>query len=1229
MPGMLDGLTLPPLASQGDGVSPVPPGPPPQPIPGDSSPDQDSPDLPPDPGLMSRIGGFLSLPGYAARNALMGNFTGAGRNLVDFAGDIPSAVPGVGGFIPSLSTQQDKPSTADVIGGMSPGPIRGLTNFVGDTLTDPLSYIPGSVVTKGLGAAGNAIGAGMSGLDKIAPDAASALRSAYYGTKSTLGYLTPETAEGRLALQRAQAAKQSAANAADQANLALPGGTDESIRNEAGQILENYTKDPSGAYQEIVPGSQVPNAQRQLGETLAARNEPPPLSAAEPPGPGTYELQRRVELPQVPPQDQALGVQGVAGATPGIADAAQRTLESYANKGFAPAATQAPSAVDRMLGATKGVVRDPIDYPHEAFTPEGMAPEDLGQITKGKPTPINELQDVPAGEMQFPTKVTYPEMGVTGQQVGKNSVPLNEAAMPATKVEQQAGAKIASTDPFTGAPTFKNVTPAERVPVSPNNIDSVNALQGGKAAEVAQMAAKDAPPSAQTMVTKEQQMALIDERLQARVAAGAMTQDRANVVRAYLDGYVDLTRNLWKDGVKKGIFKNPMGEDVERYAPVDYSPRKYLDSVSPQERAMLDSDERFQQNFFGNVPSAIKGRTVGHGKDLVDFLNSDAAKGVQMETDAGMNMARRAQQQGSLSGQASLAKDLLKGDFGAGAKYESLASEGTRKAVNDIIDTMEKQYPEQAKLMRYAFNGMGPRNAVMQALNTMAAPFKRSAVYGILIPQAGHITRNILSHPFQYGFQGHGTLAVNQALRTPATIWHAMKIGLHKSFGWDMPYDALEQKMNVVDAAIRNSKGSDLNAIAGLRAQGDEASAQALKWGVGQGFVSQEVMLDKLGKQSWTRRAMSAIGVGKRMQNHVMNMMDAPEEAFRGEEQYARFGAFHDNYAKYTKQGMAPDVAGQKAAKDVSDSLYDYNAYTPGNRTLRTLIPFAAFQTNAIRQTTGAMLRNPWLATAVGQATQQDPNAPKYPYMEGKTNIPLGLDEKGNPSYISQIGLPMEAMQTIPNPSAGLRDFGRQIESGIVGSSNPLLKTAYSTISGRDSYFGTPFGSYSNIPGFGNQGALGRAFNEAESTGLIQPFTSPLTQFQHLTDERHDLGTRLLNSLTGANIVSVDPQRAEQQALSNALATDPAISQYIRFQAAPGDTAGANLIKRMSQANAKAAEEKKASVANAKKPDTEGSPSPAKPINQQFPKRPLAQATKSKKELEKTQSSPAGALPLQ
>ena len=282
MPGMLDGLALPPLGSVSSTFSP----PPPAPIAGDPSQDQQPPDLPPDPGLMSRIGGFLSQPGYAVRNVLQGNFTGAGRNLVDFAGDIPSAIPGVGQFIPSLSTQADKPSTSDVLGGMSPGPIRGLTNFVGDTLTDPLSYIPGSWVSKGLGVAGAGIGTGMSALDKVAPEASQLIRSGYYGAKGALGYLASKVPGTQAALDAGKSVGLTEGEASATALPQIPHIADPVLGPLAHDLTNNIYHDADGVAREIMPSvapateAAMPEVAEDAAAAIAGKAPEPGLGEA-------------------------------------------------------------------------------------------------------------------------------------------------------------------------------------------------------------------------------------------------------------------------------------------------------------------------------------------------------------------------------------------------------------------------------------------------------------------------------------------------------------------------------------------------------------------------------------------------------------------------------------------------------------------------------------------------------------------------------------------------------------------------------------------------------------------------------------------------------------------------------------------------------------------------------------------------------------------------------------
>jgi hypothetical protein len=1072
------GLTLPQLPTfpgygqVNSAVSPLPTDPNAAPVPPGGDLSQD---LPPDPGLMSRFGNFVSLPGYAARNLMMGEPGAAGRNLTDFLGDIPSAIPGVGGFIPTLSTQADKPSFSDVTGGMDPSFGRSALNFFGDALTDPVSAIPGSWVGKGLGAIGKGIGAGMSVLDQVAPKTSEMLRGGYYAAKGTMGWLGSKVPETQTALDTSKQVGLTEGEAAAQAVPQIPNIADPELAQLAHGVTNNVYPGADGQWREILP------------------------SAAKP-----------------------------------------------AEDAAAPVADGAGEAAD-ALGATDTAPKEPLPIPEAepAIAPGPVQSASLDFF----PPPKTDLQ-----------------------------------------IAQEASA-------------------------------------------TAEKAAADGveEPLPQTFVTKPQQMALHDARLQSLVDKGIITSDQQGKLHDLLDGQTDFAQALWKNEVERKVMTDPVdltGAGAGKPAnpdlfPVDYSPRKYVNALTPEEKASLGAIEMTPKGVGSGGEAMTAARSVGHGQEYADYLNKAKEAGITPNTDLASNWAARAAAHGNATAKATLAQSIL------ADKFTSLADRATNGAMQEAMVSMAKVDPEGAILLKNQFFGMGPRHPAMQVLNNLAAPFKKSAVYGLGFPQVGHIVRNILSHPFQYGFQGHIRLAINQALRTPATMWHALQIGVHKTFGFQLPYDKISGMIKARDAAMAQSGGSALKAAQILRDQGMPDVALALEHGVGQGFVSQEVLQDQLGKSGWGRRLMSGIGVGKPIQDRLINQMNVPEEVFRGEEQYARFGGFMDQLQHYrdtaAKAGTSDFDAAAKAAKDVRDSLYDYTPQTPGNRTLRTIIPFAAFQTNAIRQTAGAFARWPALATAVGGAMQRDPNDPKYPYMEGKANVPLGLDEKGNPQYISQIGLPMEAINTIPNPSAGLRNFGDLTESNVIGSMNPILKTAYEIVSGHDPYFKTPMGSYDKVPLLGHAGAFGQAYNTLEGTGLIQPLTSPLTQLQHLTDDRHDVATRLLNTFTGANVVSVDPKIAEQQVLQKALSLDPNVTQYIRFQPTNGDTQAKGLINQMNSARKAVAQEKKA-------PDTQkaGAPeSPPKQPNQRFPARPLASASKQKAAAASPQSAPAGALPLQ
>lgn len=182
--------------------------------------------------------------------------------------------------------------------------------------------------------------------------------------------------------------------------------------------------------------------------------------------------------------------------------------------------------------------------------------------------------------------------------------------------------------------------------------------------------------------------------------------------------------------------------------------------------------------------------------------------------------------------------------------------------------------------------------------------------------------------------------------------------------------------------------------------------------------------------------------------------------------------------------------------------------------------------------------------------------------MEGKLNIGIGKDDAGNSQYASGFGLPFESLNQIPG---SFRDLKRN----VIGSSNPVLKSLWAATSGEDPYFETPYGSYDKLPGYGEAGDVGRAYNMAAGTGLIQPLDSPLRFLDQLLDERRGAGTKALDLLTGAKVVNVDPDLALQQQLQEALKENPDVRQYRGYYADEGDDATQALIRAYQDAKAR------------------------------------------------------------
>lgn len=460
--------------------------------------------------------------------------------------------------------------------------------------------------------------------------------------------------------------------------------------------------------------------------------------------------------------------------------------------------------------------------------------------------------------------------------------------------------------------------------------------------------------------------------------------------------------------------------------------------------------------------------------------------------------------------------DMLGGGAGTSvdevlAKNFVYADEGSRALATRIITELGRSDPESAKVLLDLFRGMPGRSAPMELLAKGNRLFKQAAVYGAFIPKIGSLVRNKIGGVWQ-ALSNDATrpVAMQQVKRLDGDIGGAIA----DAIGMRYPRDRFAGDLRAIDEAFRASGGSVDRVLATLRAGRREDLAEAVQSGVLDGFVRSDEIAKDLGRTPFKRKLLA--------------FMDWPGKLFRGVEDRMRLGMYLD----LRHRGMGA----QEAASAVRSSLYDYRVTSVENRAARDLIPFFQFSAKAIPQQ-GRFLRDqPLVRSAVANLAGNSRQDPVYPYMEGRVNIPIGMDDEGNSQVISGLGLPLEALNMIPTS-------GRDIERSIVGSGHPLLKTAYGNVSGEDPYFDTPFGAYDKAPIVGEAGEAGRVYNLLSGAGLIAPVDQPLRTINRAIDDRKSVGLRALDLLTGADVVSVDPDRALSQRLSDYLARHPEVSQ--------------------------------------------------------------------------------------
>lgn len=558
--------------------------------------------------------------------------------------------------------------------------------------------------------------------------------------------------------------------------------------------------------------------------------------------------------------------------------------------------------------------------------------------------------------------------------------------------------------------------------------------------------------------------------------------------------------------------------------PMEYSPRNYV-----------------QVSWKGmeNDPRALEARKIHTPQQMNQFLQKNPD--ISLDTDLGRALLRRSQQQANLSALAEAGKRLV---AGKGIEYRH-ASEDARNAALAAMDDFD---PESAMALRNLMQGQPPRGGFMRALATMNRFFKPYVVAGFIAPRFSSLFRNRLSAPFMVGATPNAGAAMARAAN-PAQMAQDVIASLAEAYGFKAPGE-LAGKMHYIEDAYKASGGSAAKAVELLRQGGHDDLADAVHHGVLDGFTNTEQLLDKI------RRT----GVRK----FAMDLIDRPMTAFQGTEHHMRLGAFLDlrNSGKELPK---------EAARLTQEALYNYRVNSPLNDRFRQAIPFGQFLGKSLVQQSKAVSRSPAYAVGLSQIFGQDQDHPTYPYLSEKAGFRVDPQ-----TYVGGLGLPAETLSLIP----GLNTAGRDVERGVVASSQPLLKSGYAAMSGHDPYFGTPFGSYDKLPitlqaaGAPEHSTFGKYYNEATGLG-VNPLQPAFGQLDQVLNPKRSLGVKALDVFTGANVVDVDESKALQQEMENYLRANPNIRSHTELYQTTEDEQTKHVLSEYKRLKKQISEQKK------------------------------------------------------
>lgn len=1013
---------------------------------------------------------FLDLPGQVVRNTLKGRGGGALRNLADIPlNAIDAFLPG--DWIPSIAGEEDKVSGADLVDiDKKAHPFLGFAADVGlGTLTDPLTYVPGALVAKGLA---KGVGAARTGIS-AAPGGVKVLEGLdEFGRAVRSTAAAQKVEKGTRALvDKAHNLEAGVGAAGQKAIEGLLKGVPKNLREDAFRVINNYSRDAAGKAVPILDDAPLAATAQQVAQTglrgvEEAGRQVDPLLA--------QEAYKRTKAPgaarDVGELESAVGIEGVS------------------TKPYRPFLTDLEQ--DRIIPTWQN--EKSREVLEQAFPPVPFE----GRFTSG---------------------IELSNKGMHLEGVGApRSMPGSRPLGPLDPAPRDPLARMPDMDPLTGQPFMPAAKAVEKPATAPFSTVEDNVARWNK-----------------------------------RVDAMKLEPAYAAQLKEFLGKVGPLTQAQFREAVEDfPAFARPVGVDIAKESPRDYVQRSYSGLTH-------EGDLKLTGN-----PQTLNERTLKETEKLTDYLNNNP--GVKIEEDIGHALLNRSGQQARMGRSSTVAKGLIEeraaaaqakqvaeaaggpaaelnaADHAAlGARFKTLA-EGSREAANTVIDDIAKTMPEDAQVFRDALNGLAPRGATTAALAKMNGFFKPYAVYGAFWPKFSGTMRNVLAGQWMVGSNKEARRSLGASFKAvPGVLSGAINDGIEKLFGVRLRPNEFAE----VENAMKNSGGVLSRALPQIQ---NPTMRAAVENGVlDNNFVNAEKLLS----------ANDATG----LRGKLRTWMEWPGSLFQGSEQRMRYAVFKDLVETH-------GVPAQEAGRIASETFYSYRQASKENRLARDLVPFWQFTAKSVPQQAKLLQEKPWLAVGLSQAYGANRNGdPLYAHQTDKLTIPLGTNAQGDRIVASGLGLPFESLGSIPNPSANLADFGRQIERDVVGSAQPGVKSLFGLVSGEDPYFASDYGRYSKVGGV-DLGEVGRGWNIATGAGLGAPIDQPIRSIGNLLDSRKGFGEKLVDNLTGANVQAVNPDLALQQQLQEALSTRPGVKRFVSLSADSGDEETQALIESLKAA---------------------------------------------------------------